>query len=180
MKNWTRNLLLTAMFAGLGLAMTFNRSGVADEKAKSDPAVDRTRNEVKMLDDLYKTAVVLITQHYVTEKSDLPAGAAAKALFDAMKKKGHHDVRLIDIAGEPINDENTAKDDFEKAGVAAMKKGGTWHEAVETGKDGKRFLRAMTPVPVVLEKCVMCHENYKKAEKGAAIGALGYRVPLID
>ena len=42
-------------------------------------------------------------------------------------------------------------------------------------KDGKPVLRAATPIPVVMEKCVMCHENYRGKK---VIGALGYTLPL--
>lgn len=69
-------------------AFAFAPRGTAAEAAAKDPAVERTRKQVRMLDDLYKTAVVLITTHYVDEASDLAAGEAAVALFAAMKEKG--------------------------------------------------------------------------------------------
>ena len=47
-------------------------------------AIERTRKQVRMLDDLYKTAVVLITTHYVKDETSFPAGGAAVALFDAI------------------------------------------------------------------------------------------------
>jgi hypothetical protein len=43
---------------------------------------------------------------------------------------------------------------------------------------GKPYLRAMTPVPVVMSKCVLCHDNYKNGKKGEPIGALTYTVPI--
>ena len=45
--------------------------------------------------------------------SDLPAGTAAIALFDAMKKKGWHEVRLLDATGQPIEEKNAPQDAFE-------------------------------------------------------------------
>jgi hypothetical protein len=33
-------------------------------------------------------------------------------------------------------------------------------------------------VPVVMEKCVLCHAHYKNAKKGEPIGALSYTVPV--
>jgi hypothetical protein len=44
-------------------------------------------------------------------------------------------------------------------------------------KDGKRYLRAATSIPVVSENCVMCHTNFK-GDKGN-VGALSYTVPMI-
>ena len=44
------------------------------EENVEDPAAERTRKTVKMLDDIYKTAVVLITDKYVESEDDFPAG----------------------------------------------------------------------------------------------------------
>ena len=152
-------------------------SSLTAADAVADPALERTRKQVRMLDDLYKTAVVLITEHYVDKDTDLPAGSAALALFDAMKKKGWHEVRLVDATGKPLTDSNAPKDAFEKGAIAAMKAGKPWHEEVTT-KDGKKYLRAATPVPVVMKKCVMCHSHYADAKKDEAIGSLMYVIPV--
>ncbi len=149
----------------------------ADKPQRKDRALERTRKQVRMLDDVYKTAVVLITTHYVNDEDDLPAGAAAIALFDAVSKKGWHTVRLLDASGEPIEEKNAAKDAFEKMAVSKLKAGESYYEEV-IRKDGKRYLRAATPIPVVLEKCTMCHENYKQAKKGEPIGSLSYTLPI--
>jgi len=53
----------------VGLVVAQSRSA---DKPKADPAaVERARKQVRMLDDLYKTAVVLITEHYVHEEDDV-------------------------------------------------------------------------------------------------------------
>ena len=130
-----------------------------------------------MLDDVSKSAVVLITEHYVQEDSDLPAGTAAIALFDAVKKKGWHEVRLLDATGEPIEEKNSPRDAFEKKAVQQLKAGEVWYEE-EVKKEGKRYLRAATPIPVVLKKCTMCHENYKQFSGAQPIGALSYTIPI--
>jgi len=149
----------------------------ADPKA-DEAALNRTRKQVKMLDDLYKTAIVLVTENYVTEKSDLAAGAAFQKLFAAMKKAGHHEVRLLDATGEPFEENNRPKDDFEKAAIKALKSGKPGFEEV-VERDGKKILRSATPIPVVMDKCIMCHPNYKAAkEKKEIIGALGYTIPI--
>ena len=150
----------------------------AKEVSKEDPAIIRTRKQVKMLDDLYKTVVVLVTEHYVTDPSILSAASAAKALFAAMKKNGHHDVRLLGFTDVLFNaKENLPKDAFEKSAKKHLLAGKSSHEAVVT-KNGKRFLRVATSVPVVMEKCVMCHANYKGVE--GPIGSLSYTVPMIE
>jgi uncharacterized protein DUF3365/methyl-accepting chemotaxis protein-like sensor len=150
--------------------------GTAEEN-KDDPAVARARKTVAMLDDIYKTTVVLITDKYVQDENSFAAGEAAQALFAAIKKKGWHEVRLLDAAGEPIVDGNKPRDEFEKAAIAALKSGKSGYEQV-IEKDGKRYLRSATPIPVVSKKCIMCHDNYAKAKPGEPIGALGYTVPI--
>jgi hypothetical protein len=108
---------------------------------------------------------------------DYPAGRAAVVLFRQISKGGSHEVRLLDVTGEPNNPKNMASDAFEETGVKEMKAGKDYYDEV-VQKDGKSYLRAMTAVPVVMDKCIMCHENYKKAEKGEAIGAISYSIPL--
>ena len=150
--------------------------GEGTKSDKSDAAVERTRKQTKMLDDLYKTAIVLITEHYV--KGDEPAAAVAgKLLWKAMKEKGHHEVRLIDATGDPLEASNVAADDFEKMAIKQILGGkASVDQIVE--KEGKRYLRTATIVPVVMEKCKSCHPNYKDVPKGKAIGALAYTLPI--
>jgi hypothetical protein len=149
----------------------------AQDKNADDAAVARTRKQVQMLDDLYKTAIVLVTENYVDEASDLAAGAAFQKLFEAMRKKGHHDIRLLDATGQPYSDKNLPKDDFEKAAIAALKAGKPTYEEV-VNKDGKRFLKIATPIPVVMKKCTLCHPAYEKVAAGQPIGALGYTLQI--
>ncbi len=147
-------------------------------------AVERTRKTVRMLDDLYKTAVVLITKHYVNAESDLPAGTAAIALFDAMREKGWHDIRLLDATGQPYEDKNVPRDEFEKTAVARLKAGDAYYEsAAGITFPGHYALVARAHmlkhgIPVVLQKCTMCHPHYKDARPGEPIGILSYTLPI--
>jgi hypothetical protein len=108
----TRLRFLVA-FAGLGLAalsLPADRATQAAENQAVDPAaVERARKTVRMLDDVYKTTVVLITDKYVNNKKDYPAGRAAKKLFGEISKRGSHEVRLIDATGEPYDARNVAR-----------------------------------------------------------------------
>ena len=142
-----------------------------------DLAVERTRRQAKMLDDIYKGGIVLITTHYVNGDEDLPAGTAFKKLFEAAKKKGWHEVRLVDATGDPYNHENVAISEFEKRAIKALRAGKPFVDETVTEKD-KRYLLAATPIPVVMEKCTMCHSNYEFGKKGVVVGALTYRVPI--
>lgn len=174
-------LRFLVLFAGLGLAalsVPADRVTRAAEKNSPDPAaVERARKAVGMLDHIYKTTVVLITDKYVNSSKDYPAGRAAKKLFGEISKKGSHEVRLIDATGEPYDANNVARDDFDKEGLRQLKAGKASYDQV-IDKDGKPYLRAITPIPVVMDKCIMCHSHYKNAKKGEPIGALTYTMPI--
>ncbi len=178
MKAISRTTILTTLAAGL-VAGSFLTSQADEAKQAKDPAVERARREVRMLDDIYKTTIVLITTHYVHDDKDLPAGSAFKALFAAVKEKGWHEVRLLDATGDPYEETNKPQEGFEKKAIKQILDGKAVYEEVVTEGD-KRFLRSATAIPVVMDKCIMCHENYRNVPKGKAIGALGYKVPILD
>ena len=181
------NRFLMSMFALTGSLLVLGSAFHTDRnatlgagQAKNAPdeaAVERARKTVRMLDDVYKTTIVLITDKYVHDKDDYPAGRAAIKLFKQISEKGWHEVRLIDASGKPYTAKNIAKDDFDKDGIRAIKGGKSFYDRVVM-KDGKPRLRAMTPVPVVMDRCILCHENYRGVKKGEAIGALTYSVPI--
>jgi hypothetical protein len=149
----------------------------AEDKAVSPSDVERARKTVRTLDDIYKTTIVLITDKYVNSKKDYPAGRAAIKLFGEISKTGSHEVRLIDATGQPYSEKNIARDDFDREGLKQLKAGLPGYDQV-IQRDGKLYLRAMTPIPVVMDKCVMCHDNYRNAKKGEPIGALTYTLPI--
>ena len=146
--------------------------------AAEDPEVTRTRQHIEMLDVLYKTAIVLITDKYVTDPSMFSGASAAKAIFDTMNEHGYHEVRLVGLTDTLISPGlNKPKDAFEEQAKQKLLSGEPTHEEVVT-LEGKRYLRKATAVPVVMERCVMCHANFKGNE--GAIGTLVYTVPLIE
>jgi hypothetical protein len=177
MKIKQKNIVGLAL--GLAALLTIGGAGsLAAKKASGskDAAVERTRQEVKMLDDLYKNAIVLVNEHYVNNPSDFPAATAAKGLFAAMKKGGWHEVRLLGLTDEIGDPDDAPRDAFEQAAAKKLRAGETPQEEVVV-KGGKRYLRVATGIPVVSEKCVMCHANFK-GDKGN-VGALSYTVPVI-
>jgi len=165
-----------ALTLGLAVAVTvIALFAVENTPGSKDKAVERTRQQIKMLDDLYKNAIVLINEHYVNKPSDFPAATAGKALFAAMNKNGWHEVRILgltDVIGDP---DDAPRDAFEKSTAKKLIAGEAPDEEV-VEKGGKRYLRVATGIPVVTEKCIMCHENFK-GNKGN-VGALSYIVPV--
>ncbi len=165
--------LLVACLGG-GVFWALSDRARAEDKKKPDPAqVERARETVKMLDDLYKTAVVGITQTYVEKQADVPAATLAKQVFAAMHKKGYHNARLIDATGKPKNKENLPSTPFEKKAVSEMKAGKTYVE--EIGEvDGKPVLRAATVVPSVMKQCAYCHGG----KENRLLGTIVYEIPI--
>jgi hypothetical protein len=170
-------LCLTLTLFGISLAQQTGTKQQKSERTEKDKAVERTRRQVKMLDDIYKGGIVLITKHYVEGDEDLPAGTAFKKLFEAAKKNGWHEVRLVDATGKPYSDENVAISDFEKRAIKQLKSGKPFVDEIVT-EDNNRYFLAATPIPVVMEKCTVCHSNYDLEKKGLVVGALTYRVPI--
>ncbi|HZZ71355.1 MAG TPA: DUF3365 domain-containing protein, partial [Pirellulales bacterium] len=149
-------------------------SSQASAKAPPNTSVESARREVRLVDDIYKSAIILITKNYVDSKSDLAAGKAFKLLFQSVKEKGWHEVRLLDGLGEPINEEDIPRDAFEKTAIQRIMSGKDYYEEIAT-KDGKQYLRAATAVPMAMEKCTLCHDNYRGKK---VVGALSYTLPL--
>ena len=54
----------------------------------------------------------------------------------------------------------------------------TYDEVVTEG--GKKYLQAATAIPVVMDKCTLCHSNYKDVPAGKAIGAISYKLPILE
>ena len=118
--------LLVAGLLGCGAAVLVACSGTgpvrADDKAQPDKAAaERAREHVKMLDDLYKTAVVQMTKLYVGQQGEIPAAMVASEVFDAMRKKGYHDARLLDVTGKPKRKDNVAQTDWEKNSATPLR-----------------------------------------------------------
>ena len=140
----------------------------------ADPAVERAREQVKMLDDLYQNAVVSITTRYVRAQDKQPAIMVAKDVFGAMKKQGWHSAKLVDATGEPMNEANAPQTDFEKEAARAVNAGKPYIDRV-VGEGKERRLLAATVVPVVMQKCADCHTHKKVGE---VLGFIRYDVPI--
>jgi len=143
-------------------------------KAVKNLELEHARKTVRMLDDVYKTYIVLITEEYVDDPSVLPAATLSKRVFKSMNKKGWHKARLLDATGTPFNPENNPKDEFERDAINAMISGKTYFEKIEK-IDGKDHLRAVTSVHAVMKGCISCHPS---SRVGDLLGGIAYIIPL--
>lgn len=159
----------------LGL-MLFNSPGACAFEKWGKLHVDEARIVIKLLDDLYKYAVVFMTENYVKDPGAVPAATTAKEVFKEMEKKGWHSARVITATERFFNPDNKPKDDFEKEAVQALSAGKDYFEKVET-QEGQKVLRAATPLPLVMAQCKFCHVY---AKEGELMGAITYTLPIAD
>ena len=82
-------------------------------------------------------------------------------------------MRLWNASGKRTEEKNAPQDDFEKAALKQLKGERSWDQK-EIQKDDQCDLRVATPLPFVLEKCVMCQEHFCTVGKRTPIGALSY------
>lgn len=169
-------LLVGLLVVGVWLGSTSAEEKKAEKKANTkvdSAALKRAREHVQLLDDLYKTHVVVVTKTYVEQQADTPAATVAKLVFEAMHKKGHHTAQLLDVTGHPKNKENVAKTPFEKKACKEIATGKASYEEIdEVG--GKPVLRVATIVPSVMKQCAICHGG----KEGRPLGAIVYEVPI--
>jgi hypothetical protein len=170
-----RIIVSGGLVAVAALMLTVRAVPEAPKAAPSPEAVERTRDTVQMLDNLYKMYVVNITGTYVEAAESVAAAKPTKKVMQHMSEKGFHTARLIDLTGKPMSEANVAKSDFEKKAADALKGGKEYFDEVGTGKDGKPVLRAATVVPVVMKQCAACHTHKKQGE---LLGAIVYEVPI--
>jgi hypothetical protein len=168
-RRWLGGLLAVVL-----VAATVAGGRTADPSLPEAAAIERTRETVHMLDDLYKGAVVHITATYVRAQEVTPAARVAQKIFRHMEERGWHRARLVDATGTPSNKANLPQTDFERRAVEQIKAGKAYVDEVAT-RDGKPVLRAATVVPVVMKQCINCHPGMKEGE---VIGALVYEVPI--
>ncbi len=144
------------LVAASGASLALSARGAAPAVTEADPALERTREQVKMLDDLYKNAVVSITKRYVGAQDKQPAIMVAQDVFGAMKKQGWHSAKLVDATGDPLGPDNAPQTDFEKDAARAMNAGKPYFDRV-VGEGEDRRLLAATLVPAVMQQCADCH-----------------------
>lgn len=162
--------LLASLAAAALVAVLASGPSLHAAEPAEDPAVTRAREQVKMLDTLYKNAVVSVTKRY---EEGPPAIKVAMDVFAVMEKDGWHKAKLVDASGDPQNTANLPQTDFEKRAAEAMKAGKPYYEEI-VGTGPKRTYYAATVVPAVLKRCASCHG----AEEGDLLGFIRYELPV--
>src|SRR4051812_31593169 len=92
--------LAVSSLLGVSVIAGFATRSHGDEPPAGDPALERARGQVEMLDHLLKVAVVDITNRY----DGPPAAKVAKEIFKAASGKEFFNARLLDATGNPQNE----------------------------------------------------------------------------
>jgi hypothetical protein len=160
---------VASMLAAAVAALLLSSAPSGAQEPAAEPELARARAQAKMLDELYKNAVVSITNKY----DGPPAIKVAKDVFAAMEKSGWHRAKLVDATGNPQNEANLPQTPFEKRAVKAIQGGQPYYEEV-AGKGNDRTLYVATVVPAVLGKCARCHG----VKEGELLGFIRYEIPI--
>lgn len=168
-KLWRRSVGLVAVTGAVVVILQAAGTWLRADDSKADASLERTRDQVKMLDALYKNAVVSVTNRY----DGPPAIKVAKDVFGAMEKGGWHKARLVDASGAPQNEANVAQSAFEKRAEKAIREGKPSYEEV-SGSGSNRTLSVATVVPAVASKCAKCHG----VKQGDLLGFIRYELPV--
>ena len=139
-----------------------------------EKAVKRARQTVKILDEMYKTFIVLITEEYVKDETMFSALTVSKKVFEKMNTKEWYKAKLLDATGDPHNPENSPRTKFERDAIKAFIDGNSFYEKVEK-VDGKYYFQAATSVSIVTDGCTICHPHNKH---GDLLGGISYTFPL--
>ena len=135
-----------------------------------EKAVKRASQTVKMLDEMYKTFIVLITDEYVKDETMFSALTVSKKVFEKMSMKGWYKARLLDATGDPHNPENSPRTKFERNAIEAFIDGKSFYEQIEK-IGGEYYFQAATSVSIVTDGCTICHPHNKH---GDLLGGISY------
>ena len=163
-------IVFNSLYLDLSAREIKHDSYVKMEDIGRDKAVKRARQTVKMLNEMYKTFIVLITDEYVKDETMFSALTVAKKVFEKMSTKGWYKARLLDATGDPHNPENSPRTKFERDAIEAFIDGNSFYEKVEK-IGGEFYYQAATSVSIVTDGCTICHPDNKH---GDLLGGISY------
>jgi hypothetical protein len=159
--------------AALGTVLSVS-AAAGTEKVPAAPPVrvslDEGRRMVRMMDDIYKAAVITTHRMYVQDPGTPAAVIWAKQVVREVHRKGWPEARILAAVERPLNPENYPADPFERQAIQAFRSGKPSFEKVEPGS-----LRYATEIRIDDRTCLTCHVHNRE---GDLLGGVSYRVPL--
>lgn len=170
----SQRALRIAVLAAAALGVAISLSAKADPGKTPAPvrmSLPEARRTVRMMDDIYKAAVIRTHEMYVQDVGTPAAVIWAKQVFKSVNGKGWPAARMLSSSDRPLNPENSPSDAFEKEAVRAFRAGKPAYEKVEGNT-----LRYATEIRIADQKCLMCHVHSKE---GDLVGGVSYKALLL-
>ena len=152
------SLTLAAIGASVTSADTPKNSGNEQPAAESKaaplqlPSVDEARGRAILLHETIQGMLQVVHHEYYREDEKLPIPARTfKPVFRDLADRQHVEVRWLAVNGQPMNQDHTPKNDFEKQAVAAIASGAKAFELADNG-----LYRRAGAITLTAE-CLKCH-----------------------
>jgi len=160
----------------IGAAMLILLAGSARVRGKEPGKPVRLSAEeagrtVRLLDDVYQSAVINTHKMYVRDPGTPSAVTWAKQVLRDVNGKGWPAARVFAASQRPLNPENDPADAFEEEAVKQFQRGQPVFERL----DGD-VLRYASSIRVVDRSCLTCHVHNRE---GDLLGGISYRAPLL-
>ncbi len=144
-------------------------------------AADRAAYTGEVVNRLTKAKVIRAAEHFKDENA-LPLPAQMLRMGATTVQKGDHGFTYALLSLWPINKQNAARTDVERAGLEQVAKSSTPYYARET-LGGKTYYTAVYPDKATSEACVDCHNDSADSprddfELGDVMGGLVIRIAL--
>lgn len=172
--NGSRRTIKIAVLAAAAIGVAISLSAAAAPEKNPEPvrmSLPEARRTVRMMDDIYKAAVVHTHQMYVQDAGTPAAVIWAKQVFKSINGKGWPAAHMLASGDRPLNPENSPSDAFDKEAIRAFQAGKPTFEKVEGNT-----LRYATEIRILDQKCLMCHVHNKN---GDLVGGVSYRALLL-
>lgn len=149
----------------------------SDEQPLSAPTAASTTTKIPTRDQAQRQAELLHTamhatlqvvhhRYYQEDEGLLLPAATLKEVFAEIEKEEGVQLRWLAVEGEVMNTDHTARDDFEREAVKALRSGQPAYEQVENGT----YRRAG---PITLSNhCLKCHVPDRKNTKNRTAGLI--------
>ena len=144
------------------------------EKHDRIPTALEARERAALLHEFVEDTLLAVHHHYYCEDDGmlLPA-TTMRGVFEKFGQSRGIQLRWLAVDAEPMNVEHTAKDNFERAAVKALKSGEEFYETVSA--DEYRYAG-----PIVLtSECLKCHVPNRTSVKDRLAG-LVIRMPRTE
>lgn len=145
-------------------------SGTASDSATA--ALEAPRRQAEVLHSAMHSALRVVHDRYYKEDEGLAIPAAAlEEVFQDVQNEHRVQFRWLVVEGQAMNVDHSAKTDFEKDAVKALKQGQPFLETTEEG-----MYRRAGPITLT-NHCLKCHVPDRKSTKNRTAGLI-ISVPL--